>query len=114
MRVLLILLLLIVPALAKDNGQWAKSSPAERLWFKEQKQPGTNFLCCDEADGELVDEEIRDGHYWIQSEKTRGKWMKVPDQVVIQAPNMHGRPVAWFRWLQGEPQIFCYAPGGGI
>ena len=99
--------------IAKDlNGKWAQASPLERRWFKEQKRPGTNFLCCNEADGEQVDEEIREGRYWINSTRTGGNWWIVPEESVLKTPNKHGRPVAWFRINDnGQNVIFCYAPG---
>jgi hypothetical protein len=96
---------------AKDNGQWAQYSLKERQWFKDQRQPGTGASCCDDADGEQVEEDIRNGEYWIRSDKTAGLWLRVPPEVVIKGPNMFGRPVAWFRWTDGTPKIFCYAPG---
>lgn len=101
----------VYAALAKDNGQWAQYSLKERQWFREQRQPGTLFPCCDEADGEQVEEDIRNGEYWVRSDKTAGLWVRVPPEVVIKGPNLFGRPVAWWRHTDGVPQVFCYAPG---
>lgn len=109
---------------ARDlDGKWAQSPPAVRKWLREQKQPGSGYLCCSEADGEQVDEEIRNGRYWINSKHTRGKWLLVPEDMVINSPNPHGRAIAWFRWVGDDgststvprddlrPEVFCYAPG---
>jgi hypothetical protein len=110
-----------------SHPDFAQANPYERNWLQRQKRPNTTFSCCSEADGEQVEEDIRYdskgiGHYWINSRHTKGEWMIVPDEAVIREPNMHGRPVAWFRWgtgtnMQTMPrndlpvEVFCYAPG---
>lgn len=127
---LLLILWLISPAAAHDwsSPHFVMDTPQQQEWLKKQKRPGTHMMCCNEADGAQVDEEIRYdekgiGHYWIWSSHTRGRWMQVPDEAIIREPNMHGRPVAWFRWIGPngqnnlrdtrnlEPTIFCYSPG---
>ncbi len=94
-------------------GQYARVEPEIQKWFRSQKSPATGHLCCSEADGNLVEEDIRAGHYW-----TRGgpfpDWTPVPDEVVIQSGNPNGAPVVWFFWKDGVPAIRCYAPGGGV
>ncbi len=107
----LAVVLACAPAMARDNGQWAATPQAQRDWFKQQKNPKTGISCCNEADGEMVDEEIRDGRYWIASNLTKGVWLLVPSEVVILGPNWHGRPVAWFRHNNGVPEVYCFAPG---
>ena len=127
--VVLLLLLLLAPTLAHDWSykDFAQANPFERNWLQKQKRPNTTFSCCSEADGEQVEEDIRYdqkgiAHYWINSNHTRGAWIIVPKEAVIHEPNMHGRPVAWFRWgtgtnMQTMPrddlpvEVFCYAPG---
>lgn len=107
---------------------FAQATPTQRNWLNKQRRPGTTFTCCNESDGEQVDEEIRYDHkgiarYWINSKHTRGQWMQVPEEAVIREPNLHGRPIAWFRWAAPDgsfttfpradlrPEIFCYVPG---
>jgi hypothetical protein len=70
--------------------------------------------CCNESDGTYAEEEIREGHYWTRFEQSNGKWIPVPDQVVIRDPNRNGAPVAWWFFESGILQIRCYAPGGGV
>lgn len=84
-----------------------------KQWFREQRQPGTEASCCNEADGETVEEDIRGGQYWVRSPMTGGAWIQVPDRVVIKEPNLWGRPVAWFRKNRssGGVMVFCFAPG---
>lgn len=107
----LLLFSLFLPAFAKDYGQFAQYSLQEREWFRKQRQPVTLFPCCDEADGEQVEEDIRNGEYWVRSDRTAGLWVRVPPEVVIKEPNLFGRPVAWWRHTDGRPSVFCYAPG---
>jgi hypothetical protein len=46
--------------------------------------------------------------------RSTGEWIPVPADVVIKGPNPNGTPVAWWYFLEGEVQIRCYAPGGGV
>ncbi len=119
MRCLLVVCMIVLftmPALARDlDGQWAQLPPTQRDWLRKQINPHNKMNCCSEADGDHVDEEIRAGRFWIQSARTNGHWMIVPEEAVITEPNLYGRPVAWFRRDQnGLLHIFCYAPGSGI
>ncbi len=94
-------------------GQYDQVNPRIQQWFRSQKSPQTGHLCCSEADGLHVEEDIRSGHYW-----TRGgpftNWTPVPDEVVIPTGNPNGSPVVWYYWESGIPLIRCFAPGGGI
>jgi hypothetical protein len=113
-RVVLLVLVLVLclPALARDNGQYAQVSPELREWFRSQKSPKTGGLCCNEADGIYAEEDIRDGRYWT---RWGGHgWQPVPEDVVIRDPNRHGAPVVWWYVDRGETKIRCYAPGGGV
>ena len=84
-RTMLALLVLCVPALARDNGQYNSVSPEVRQWFRSQKSPKTGGLCCNEADGTYAEEDIRNGVYWTRFELTGGEWIAVPADVVIKA-----------------------------
>ena len=110
----MLVLLLCLPALARDNGQYANVSPEVRQWFRAQKSPKTGALCCDEADGTFAEEDIRDGDYWTRFEQTKGAWMSVPKDVVIHQSNINGSPVVWWYYLNGVLQIRCYVPGPGL
>lgn len=86
----------------------------QKDWLNEQKIPGSTGRCCNEADGEEVQEDIRGVDYWITGSKFP-TWTKVPASAVINTPNKIGRPVVW--WYQEEDmggatyKIKCYAPG---
>jgi hypothetical protein len=97
-------------------GQYAQVDPELRKWFRNQVSPATGTSCCSEADGTYVEEDIREGHYWIRFDKTEGKWMPVPDEIVIHDPNRNGAPVVWWYYDSDQAMIGfrCYAPGGGV
>ena len=121
--VLLLLTAYVAHAHDFEHGPFAQYTPKEQQWLKQQKRPGGGSLCCSEADGEQVDEEIRAGRYWVNSSKTRGEWLLVPTEAVILQPNPQGRPVAWYRWVSPDGsfssserkdlkvEVFCFAPG---
>lgn len=96
---------------ARDNGQYAQADPKIRQWFQNQRSPKNGVNCCSEADGDMGEEDIRDGHYWYRSAKTEGQWMPVPDEVILHTPNITGHPVAWFLYKDGKPIFRCYSPG---
>jgi hypothetical protein len=100
--------------LARDDGQWRDVDPKVRQWFREQKSPKTGGYCCNESDGTYAEEDIRNGHYWTRFEQSKGKWIPVPDEVVIRDDNRNGAPVAWWFYESGNLRIRCYAPGGGV
>lgn len=125
MRTILPLLLLFaaIQANAREQypGQYAEVDPSTRQWFRDQKIPGTQRLCCSESDGVYAEEDIREGHYWARfvavqhndgappTEVASG-WMQVPDAAVIRDPNRHGAPVVWWGWQNGL-FIRCFSPG---
>ena len=86
LRVALAASILICPALARDDGRFIHLPVDLRDWFRSQKSPMTGEHCCDEADGTYVEEDIREGHYWVRW-STVGKWQRVPDEVIIHGPN---------------------------
>ena len=114
LRLLLPILVLCAPALARDNGQYSQVSPEIRQWFRDQKNPKTGMICCSEADGNEAQEDIRDGHYWTTWPAVAPVWYPVPDEVVIKGPNKIGRPVVWIYYERGQMKIRCFAPGGGV
>jgi len=113
-RALLVLCVLCVPALARDNSQYTNVSSEIRELFRTQKSPKTGDLCCDEADGTYAEQDIRNGVYWTRFVPTKGEWIPVPADVVIKDPNRNGAPVAWWYLKDGKVEIRCYAPGGGV
>lgn len=98
-----------------------------RLWIAQLSEPDKQYLnsqhapngvnCCSDADGDETDEDIdfrtQPPTYYVRSAHTNGVWIAVPQEAVLTTPNIHGRPVAW--WKQGAPVrselIRCYAAG---
>ncbi|WP_407154973.1 hypothetical protein [Bradyrhizobium sp. STM 3557] len=105
----LLIALTAPPALARDRGQYAGSSPEMKAWFdslRSGKGP-----CCSDADGSAVsdvDWETRNGHYRVRID---GEWVDVPDEAVITEPNRVGRTMVWpMRGYLGI-SIRCFMPG---
>jgi hypothetical protein len=115
-----LIVLVASPAIARDNGQYAQVDPKIRQWFRSQISPKTGGNCCNEADGVYAEEDIRGEHYWTRFPQSNGKWMQVPDDVVIKDPNRNGAPVVWWYYeinpvsRERELKIRCYAVGGGV
>ena len=108
-----IFILLSSEVLSRAGPEWAQlnMSPQQRKWFQEQKEPGTGRSCCNSSDGEEVQEDIRDGVYWVNSPRTLGEWLPVSPSAVIQEPNKWGQPIAWFYYADGKPRVRCFSPG---
>ena len=111
----MLLLLLALPAHARDDGRYA-GSPL-KPWFdslKSGKGP-----CCSDADGTAlsdVDWESRSGRYRVRIE---GEWIDVPDDAVIKEPNRAGRTMVWPVFYRGmgapvKVDIRCFMPGSMI
>jgi hypothetical protein len=116
--ILLYLLLQPVPASGRElyPGQYDNVDAKTQQWFKSQRVPNGQFkgmLCCNEADGAYVEEDIREGHYWARGGPFK-EFVPVPDEVVIPEGNRNGAPVLWTTYQNGVPEILCYAPGGGV
>lgn len=95
-------------AFGHEHGQVAQ-------WLQQQRVPEGNgnssgFSCCNDHDVDEVEEDIRDGHYWIKGGHFP-EWTEVPDSLVIREPNRHGQPVVWWMGI-GPYSIRCFAPGG--
>ena len=111
-----------LPAPARDlDGRYA-NSPLKSLF--DQLKSGI-VLCCAQADGDVVEEESKDGHYRVRLPKNPGStellWIDVPDNAVITEPNRTGRNMVWpdYPFAQGysnepvdEPMLIrCFMPG---
>jgi hypothetical protein len=104
-------ILLLVPAMAHDDGRYA-GSPLHK-WFDNLKSE--YGWCCSDADGTALvdtDWESHDGHYRVRVE---GNWHDVPDEAVIKKPNRDGRTIVWpmhvWEELSFKIAIRCFMPG---
>jgi hypothetical protein len=104
-----LLAMLLHPAIARDRGQYAGTSPELKSWFdslRSGKGP-----CCSDADGSAVsdvDWESSSGHYRVRLE---GTWFDVPDEAVITTPNRVGRTMVWPMQGTAGISIRCFMPG---
>jgi hypothetical protein len=113
---LLILLALVIPVRARDDGRYAKSPL--KPWFDSLKS--SKGPCCSDADGTAlsdVDWEAKDGHYRVRIED---KWWNVPDEAIITEPNLVGRTMVWPVLYRADGKtldrvdIRCFMPGSMI
>jgi len=87
-------------------------------WIRGLKSEQQRSPCCDLADGDFTQQDIRLGadgnsHFFVNIE---GQWVEVPDASIVREPNRIGRPIVWFsRWpgLDGKPVTFvrCFLAG---
>ena len=86
--------LIVSYAFGHDHGQFGQYSQARDQWLQHQTNPKTKIHCCVEADANLVEQDIRDGHYWVRW--AQFDWVQVPDEAVLPFPNPTGEPVVWW------------------
>ena len=112
-------LAMLMPATARDNGQWEDSPAAVRQWFQSLMQPDNPYLsCCGEADAFEADTfEVAGDHYIAVI--TDGKGV-IPEGTRIPVPN------AKMKWDAGNPtghgiiftgaqgQVYCYVTPSGV
>jgi hypothetical protein len=112
------LILLAVPALARDDGQWSSQPPEIRQWFESVMQPNNRASCCGEADAFDVrlDGEEQNGDIRAIILNGRGIY---PDGTLVLVPHTklqakYGNPldkVILFIGARGEP--ICLIPKVG-
>jgi len=108
MMFLLLLMILISNARARDNGQWAQVDPKVRDWIKGLRD-GKGLSCCDEGDAAEVEMwDIQDGKYRV---RIQGAWLDVPPVAVLNVPNLLGYAKAWVYSENGQPKIRCFIVG---
>lgn len=90
----------------------APISKEMKQWFDGLKSG--RGPCCSDADGNVVkdaDWRTKDGKYEVFVE---GKWVEVPEDAVINQPNLYGQTMVW---LMGAPfggtSIRCFMVGAG-
>jgi len=126
MRVALVLMLLVCPALARDLGQWENADPAIREWYQSLMQPDApGVSCCGEADAYFCD----DVH--VRGGKTYCKITDDRDDVSRGRPHREiGEefeiPQNKLKWDSGNPSghtilflgrsnyVFCFVQTGGV
>lgn len=111
--------LVVMPAVARDNGQWGGSPIEVREWFQGLMQPDDPYKsCCGEADAFEADTFEVEGDHYI-AVVTDGKGV-IPSGTRIPVPNQK------MKWDRGNPtghgiifigsagQVYCYVAPGGV
>lgn len=110
LAIMVVFAAIILPASARDNGQYAQANPEIKNWFNKLSSKRGN--CCSDADGTAlsdVDWETKAGKYRV---KFQGEWYDVPDDALITEPNKVGRTMLWaFKYPGGTTHIRCFMPG---
>ena len=119
LRIVVLFLLVSLPALARDNGQWGNQPTYLREWFKKLMQPDNPHMsCCGEADAFEADSFEVSGDEYVAI-ITNGKGV-IPEGTRIPVPNQK------LKWDEGNPtghgiifigsngQVFCYVTPGGV
>ena len=109
----------LLPAAARDNGQWADSPAAIRQWFQSLMQPDNPYLsCCGEADAFEADTFEVEGDHYI-AVITDGKGV-IPPGTRIPVPNAKmkwdaGNPTGYgIVFIGAQGQVYCYVAPGGV
>lgn len=98
---------LATPVLARDDGRYA-NSPL-KPWFEGLHSEFGQ--CCTNADGYIVldpDWESERGHYRVRID---GEWVVVPEGAVVKEPNRAGPTMVWKHYIDGHPHVRCFMPG---
>lgn len=115
----IVLMLVSLPAMARDNGQWGNQPTYLRERFQKLMQPDNpRMSCCGEADAFEADSfEVRGDEYVAIITDGRGV---IPNGTRISVPNQK------LKWDEGNPtghgiifigsngQVFCYVTPGGV
>jgi hypothetical protein len=118
-RVVIMLALLSIPALARDKGQWESAPTSARQWFQGRMQPDNQCMsCCGEADAFEAHGFEVSGDLYVAI-ITNGKGI-IPNGTRIPVPNRK------LKWDQDNPtgpgtifigaggQVYCYVTPGGV
>jgi hypothetical protein len=110
-------LAMLLPATARDNGQWGDSPATIRQWFQSLMQPDNlSMSCCGEADAFEADTFEVEGEHAL-AVITDGKGV-LANGTRIPVPKM--------KWDAGNPtghgiifigslgQVYCYVTPGGV
>ena len=88
MRVVLVLLLLCGRVFAQD-GHHGQHHAEHHDWYKELKQPGTGYLCCNGTvngiEGDCRQTRAYQGDDGNWRALIDGRWMPVPPRLVLQS-----------------------------
>lgn len=111
MRILILLLLLVGAALARDDGRYSNVDPVIKNWI-EGLRDNRGYGCCSTADGIRLDDPE-----WTCTDaehcrvKLDGAWHDVPESALLKESNRLGYPIVWRLYRDGKPIIRCFLRG---
>jgi hypothetical protein len=125
-RVMIVFMLLVSQATARDLGQWQDQASNVRSWFKRLMQPDSPYMsCCGEADAYWADSYEADGDRYVaiitdqrEDEPLGRPHRQIGERIVV--------PNSKIKWDDGNPtghgiifigaggQVYCYVPPGGV
>lgn len=126
LKAIVLLLLLIAPAQARDLGQWEGGDPAIREWYRSLMMPDVPHVpCCGEADAYWCDDVfVRDGKTFcrVTDDRKDDSLMRhhVPVGTEIFIPNHKlkwdsGNPVGHaVVFLNVNNDVLCFVQAGGV
>jgi hypothetical protein len=85
------------------RGQYDDAPDHIRSWFKGVRN-SSGGLCCDIADGNRTDYDVRAGAYWVPID---GVWWRVPDAASFAMP-----AIRWARPWCGTPELAATSSSG--
>ncbi len=121
--------LMLLPAIARDNGQWENSDPMISEWFRGLKQPDRPTLsCCGVADAYWADGlEVKDGQVIAiitdtrPDEPLRRPHVAVGTRVIVPPNklkwddgNPTGHIVIFLNVGADDVKVYCYVTNTGI
>jgi hypothetical protein len=116
----------IYSAAARDAGQWERSDPTVREWYRSLMQPDNpQVSCCGEADAYWADRFfVKDGKTFAVITDDRpdgplnrhhvevGTVIEIPDyKLKYDRGNPVGHPVVF---LSYSNTVYCFVQGGGV
>jgi hypothetical protein len=113
------LVVLTLPAQARDDGRYAQVNPEIKRWIEELKD---NFGvgCCDTADGLALKPDAQDPDWECLAAgpidrcrvRIEGQWYDVPDRALLKNTiNRLGFPMVWYIIDNGVLTIRCFLKG---
>jgi hypothetical protein len=121
------MMFMLLPAIARDNGQWENSDLVMRQWFWTLMQPDNpTSSCCGEADAYWADGvEVKDGLVLAIITDTRPdeplgrahvpvgtRFVVPPEKLKWDRGNPTGHIVIFLNAIDGT--VYCYVTGTGI
>lgn len=96
---------MVLPALARDVGQFSQTDPARREWFNGLRSQ-SGAVCCFDADGLDAEWGMIGSKFKV---KIDGQWKIVPEEAVVTVPNRYGVSKVWV--TPPNNAIRCFMPG---